>query len=43
MDKCGAGEGYLLVFDRTKKATWKEKIFKEEKIVKGTRITVYGM
>ncbi len=43
MDKCGADEGYLLVFDRSKKASWKEKIFKKEKIVKGTRITVYGM
>ena len=43
MDKCGTEEGYLLVFDRSKKAAWKEKIFKKEKTFKGTRIIVYGM
>jgi hypothetical protein len=43
MDKCGTDEGYLLVFDRSKKASWKEKIFKKEKTFKGTKITVYGM
>lgn len=43
MDKCGAGEGYLLIFDRSKKTSWKEKIFKKEKTFKGTKIVVYGM
>jgi len=43
MDKCGTDEGYLLVFDRSKKASWKEKIFKKEKTFKGIGITVYGM
>jgi hypothetical protein len=43
MDKCGAKEGYLLVFDRSKKASWKEKIFKKEKTFNGTGIIVYGM
>ncbi|NIM10407.1 MAG: AAA family ATPase [Candidatus Aminicenantes bacterium] len=43
MDKCGTGEGYLLIFDRSKKTSWKEKIFKKEKTFKGTRIGVYGM
>ena len=43
MDKCGAGEGYLLLFDRSKKASWKEKLFKLEKTFKGTKIPVYGM
>jgi hypothetical protein len=43
MDKCGAAEGYLLIFDRSKKAAWKEKIFKKEKTFKGTGILVYGM
>jgi hypothetical protein len=43
MDKCGTDEGYLLIFDRSKKASWKEKIFKKEKTFKKTRITVYGM
>jgi hypothetical protein len=43
MDKCGTNEGYLLVFDRSGKASWKEKIFKKEKTFKNTRIVVYGM
>jgi hypothetical protein len=43
MDKWGTDEGYLLIFDRSKKASWKEKIFKKEKTFKGTGITVYGM
>jgi hypothetical protein len=43
MDKCGAEEGYLLIFDRSQKTSWKEKIFKKEKTFKKTRITVYGM
>ena len=43
MDKCGTNDGYLLIFDRSKKASWKEKIFKKEKTFKKTRITVYGM
>ena len=43
MDKCGAEEGYLLIFDRSKKTSWKEKIFKKVKTFKGTKIVVYGM
>jgi len=43
MDKCGAEEGYLLIFDRSEKTSWKEKIFKKEKTFKGTKIVVYGM
>lgn len=43
MDKCGTNEGYLLIFNRSPKASWKEKIFKEEKIYKGVGIKIYGM
>ena len=43
MDKCGTDQGYLLIFDRSKKASWKEKIFKLEKTFKGKRIPVFGM
>ncbi|HLP46798.1 MAG TPA: AAA-like domain-containing protein [Candidatus Kapabacteria bacterium] len=43
MDKCGTKEGYLLVFDTSKKASWKDKIFKKEKSFNGTRIKIYGM
>jgi len=43
MDKCGTSEGYLLIFDRSKKRSWKEKIFKEERTFKGAIIGIYGM
>jgi hypothetical protein len=43
MDKCKTSEGYLLIINRSKKTSWKEKIFKKEKTFKDTKITVYGM
>jgi hypothetical protein len=43
MDKCGTKEGYLLIFNRTPGTLWEEKIFKQEKTVKGININVYGM
>ncbi len=43
MDKCGAKEGYLLIFDRTPDASWESKIFKREKTVNSTVISIYGM
>lgn len=43
MDKCGTTEGYLLVFNRAKKKSWHDRIFRRDKTFKGTKITVYGM
>lgn len=43
MDKCGAREGFLLVFNRTPGISWEEKIFKQEKIFKDLPIIIYGM
>jgi len=43
MDTCGTAEGYLLIIDRAKKKSWKDKIFKQEKLFKGTKILVFGM
>ena len=43
MDKCGASEGHLLIFDRRKKTPWSEKIFRDERSHKGLAITVWGM
>ena len=43
MDKCGTKEGYLLVFDTSKKTSWKDKIFKKEKSFNRTQIKIYGM
>jgi hypothetical protein len=43
MDICGTAEGYLLVINISRKASWKEKIFKKEKKYNNTKIAVYGM
>ena len=43
MDKCGAAEGYLVIFDRSSEASWEEKIFKTEEDYKGVKIKIYGM
>jgi len=43
MDTCGTAEGYLLIINRAKKKSWKDKIFKKEKIFKDTKILVFGM
>lgn len=43
MDKCGTREGFLLIFDRSEKKSWNEKIFTMEKTYKGARIKIYGM
>lgn len=43
MDKCGTGEGYLLIFNRSPKASWEEKIFQQEQTHKRIKIKIYGM
>ncbi len=43
MDKCGASEGYFLVFDRLRKKAWEEKIFCDRRTFKGQEIVIYGM
>lgn len=43
LDKCGTNEGYLLIFDRGKKRTWNERIFKDKRSFKGVSIGIYGM
>ena len=42
MDRCGAAEGHLIVFDRTEGRTWEDKIYRREEQLEGTRITVWG-
>jgi hypothetical protein len=34
---------HLLIFDKSKKTSWQEKIFKQERKFKGEKIIVYGM
>jgi hypothetical protein len=43
MDKCGTREGYLLVINRSKKKSWKDRVFRLEKDFKDMKIVVYGM
>ena len=43
MDRCGADDGNLVIFDRDKNKTWEEKIFSREERYKGKRIWVWGM
>jgi hypothetical protein len=43
MDKCGADEGHLLVFDRDERRAWEEKIFVREERVGAKAVWVWGM
>jgi hypothetical protein len=36
MDRCGAEEGHLLIFDRDPNRSWEEKIWEKE--VEGIRV-----
>lgn len=43
MDRCGAEEGHLVIFDRSVDRSWEEKIFCREEVVGGRKVTVWGM
>lgn len=43
MDRCGAEEGHLVIFDRTLGKPWEEKLFRREETYQGRAITVWGM
>ncbi|MYD78633.1 MAG: AAA family ATPase [Gammaproteobacteria bacterium] len=43
MDGCSTDEGHLVIFDRSEKRTWKEKIFRRGETVEGRCVTVWGM
>ncbi len=43
MDKCGAEEGHLVIFDRREGRKWEDKIFRKEEKRDGTVIVVWGM
>ena len=43
MDRCGAEEGHLVLFDRTDGKAWADKLFRREVPVDGATITVWGM
>ncbi len=43
MDKTGATEGYLIVFDRNSKKSWTKKIYHKIEKVEGKKIEIWGM
>jgi len=43
MDKCGAAEGHLVIFDRTPNKPWAEKLFKKKRTHNKQVIRVWGM
>ena len=43
MDRCGAAEGHLVVFDRTPGKPWEDKLFHRTESAAGMPITVWGM
>ena len=43
MDRSGAAEGHLVVFDRTEGRSWEEKLYRREEAEGGAPVTVWGM
>ena len=43
MDRAGATEGHLVVFDRTEGRTWEEKVFHRTEVRQAASIDVWGM
>jgi len=43
LDRCGADEGHLVIFDRTPGKPWEEKLFQRQESSHGHPIQVWGM
>ena len=43
MDRCAAGEGHLILFDRDPEKAWERKIFRRVAMAENKVITVWGM
>jgi hypothetical protein len=43
LDRCGAEERHLVIFDRTPDKPWEEKLFRREEPFQGRTFTVWGM
>jgi hypothetical protein len=43
MDRCGAAEGHLIIFDRREQVSWDEKLFQRQEHHGSATITVWGM
>ena len=43
LDRCTAEEAHLVIFDRSEKKTWEEKLFQREATVQDQAISIWGM
>ena len=43
LDRCGAEEGHLVIFERTPGKSWEEKLFQRQDSVRGKTIHIWGM
>ena len=43
LERCGAAEGHLVIFDRTEGRSWSEKLFRRHETASGAPVTVWGM
>ena len=43
LDRCGAQEAHLVIFDRRPERTWEEKLFQRTETVHGVALGVWGM
>ncbi len=43
MDRCGADDGHLVIFDRDTEKSWEEKVFMQDETYRGKMIKVWGM
>ena len=43
MDRCGAEEGHLIIFDRDKQKSWEEKVYQRVEEYGGKSVCVWGM
>ena len=43
MDRCGADEGHLVVFDRTPDKPWEDKLFHRQENIRSHNVHIWGM
>ncbi len=43
LDRCGAEEGHLVIFDRALGKPWAQKLFQRQETVRGKTISIWGM
>ncbi len=43
MDRCGATEGHLVIFDRDAGRSWQDRLYREQDTEGGATVTVWGM